>query len=247
MIELLLAASLAVSGCNAPHRVETEATVIGRAVEVEGSTVRYCEYFLPQGSGRMRVVYYAPGEPEGTKIAEKQIVGDEGPAGLLQDTRPQISQEDFRNGEVRQATRTPEGWRLRYREGQDSRYRDDTFSESELDVIDAGFDALVRQHWSELKAGEKLRFRFASPVHGRAIGLRAAATPCQNPDADLCIRVDLAQAFLRWIAGGEIYLEYIETRDKSGGGPRLSRFVGVTNLLDDSGDPQRLKIDYFYR
>ena len=247
MIELLLAASLAVSGCNAPHRVETEATVIGRAVEVEGSTVRYCEYFLPQGSGRMLVVYYAPGEPEGTKIAEKQIVGDEGPAGLLQDTRPQIFQEDFRSGEVRQATRIPEGWRLRYRESGRSRHRDDIFSESELDVIDAGFDALVRQHWSALKAGEELRFEFASPVHGRAVGLRAAATPCQNPDADLCIRVDLAQAFLRWIAGGDIYLEYLEASDKAGGDPRLSRFVGVTNLLDDSGDPQRLKLDYFYR
>lgn len=247
MIELLVAASLAVSGCDAPQRVESEATVIGRAVEIEGSTVRYCEYFLPQGPGQVRVVYYAPGEPEGTKIAEKKITGDEGPAGLLQDTRPQISQEDFRNGEVRQATKIPEGWRLRYREDQRSRYRDDTFSDSELDVIDAGFDAFVRRHWTDLKAGESLRFRFASPVHGRAVGLRAAATPCQNPEADLCIRVDLAQAILRWIAGGDIYLEYKDDAEKVGGDPRLSRFLGVTNLLDDAGNPQRLKLDYFYR
>ena len=247
MIELLLAASLVVSGCNAPERVVSEATVVGRASDADGATVRYCEYFLPQASDQVRVVYYAPGEPEGTKIAEKQIVGEAGPSGMLRETRPQISQEDFRSGEVRQATRIPQGWRLRYREDRRSGYRDDTFSDTELDVIDAGFDALVRQHWSALEAGEELRFRFASPVHGRTVGLRAAATPCQDPEAALCIRVDLAQAILRWIAGGDIYLEYTENTDGEQVEPRLFRFVGVTNLLDNAGKPQRLQLDYFYR
>ncbi|MBB5210226.1 hypothetical protein [Microbulbifer hydrolyticus] len=247
MIELVLAASLAVDGCNAPDTVESAATVVGRASGVEEPDVRYCEYFLPRAAGEVRVVYYTPGQPQANKIAEKHITGDAGRSGLLQDTRPQISQEDFRSGEVREATRVADGWRLRYRANRNAEYRDKVFSDGQLDVIDAGFDALVRRHWSVLKAGEELQFQFASPVHGRTIGLRAAATPCQNPEADLCIRVDLAQAILRWIAGGDIYLEYAESADQGQAEPKLMRFVGVTNLLDRSGDPQRLNLEYFYR
>ena len=259
MFGLILAASMAVSGCGAPEPVVSAATVIGRARGVEETGVRYCEYFLPQDTGQVRVVYYAPGKPAGRKIAEKWISGEADNTGMLRETRPQISQEDFRSGEIRQATRVTDGWQLRYRADRDATYRDAAFSDTQVDVIDAGFDALVRQHWSSLKAGETLQFQFASPVHGRTVGLRAAVTPCQNPGAALCIRVDLAQTLLRWVAGGDIYLEYslgtragaaegvAEIGGKGSDAPRLLRFIGVTNLLDDSGDPQRLQLDYFYR
>ncbi|WP_066964878.1 hypothetical protein [Microbulbifer sp. Q7] len=247
MASWLAVAALSVAGCTAPDDVQQAAMVVGQARAVEGPEVRYCEYFMPQPSGSLRVVYYRPEGPAGSKIAEKWITDGEGASGILQRARPQVSQEDFRMGEVRQASRVSEGWQLRYKPRTEADFRDATFADTQVDVVDAGFDAYVRQHWQALNRGEKLEFKFASPVHGRTIGLRATAVPCQRQGADLCIRVDLAQAFLRWIAGGDIYLEYTIRGTKGDAAPRLLRFVGVTNLLDDRGDPQRLVLDYFYR
>ncbi|MBN8431367.1 hypothetical protein JF535_10945 [Microbulbifer salipaludis] len=252
MASWLAVAALSVAGCTAPDDVQQAAMVVGQARAVEGvgveaPEVRYCEYFMPQSSGSLRVVYYRPEGPAGSKIAEKWITEGEGASGILQRARPQVSQEDFRMGEVRQASLLPEGWKLRYKPRTGAKFRDATFAEGRVDVVDAGFDAYVRQHWQALTRGEKLEFEFASPVHGRTVGLRAAAVPCQRQEADLCIRVDLAQAFLRWIAGGDIYLEYVIQRTEGKTEPRLLRFVGVTNLLDDGGDSQRLVLDYFYR
>lgn len=255
----LAVATLVVSGCSAPESVTAQAAVIGRAqlVEPAGSApqVRYCEYFLePQGApqtngdaSNIRVVYYAPDGLEGSKLAEKRINGVIDESGVLLSTRPQISQEDFRLGEVREVTRSETGWRMRYRADRKSRLTESTLPMDKLDVIDAGFDPYVRQHWQQLKAGETVQFQFASPVHGRSIKLRARSIPCTRAESDLCLRVELAQAFLRWIAGGEIDLEYIAGADGKPGSARLTRFVGVTNLLDKAGEPQRLQLDYFYR
>ncbi|WP_428821083.1 hypothetical protein [Microbulbifer sp. MCCC 1A16149] len=255
----LAVASLVVSGCSAPESVTAQAAVIGRAQTAESAggapQVRYCEYFLePQGASQtradasnIRVVYYAPEGREGKKIAEKRITGVIDDSGVLLSTRPQISQEDFRLGEVREVTRSETGWRMRYRGDRNSRFTETTLPIEQLDVIDAGFDPYVRQHWQQLKAGETVQFQFASPVHGRSIKLRARAIPCARAESYLCLRVELAQAFLRWIAGGEIDLEYIAGADGKPGSARLARFVGVTNLLDKAGEPQRLQLDYFYR
>ncbi|WP_078085807.1 hypothetical protein [Microbulbifer mangrovi] len=255
----LAAASLVVSGCNAPESVTAQAAVIGRAqlVEPAGSAaqVRYCEYFLvpqggPQTSGEasnIRVVYYAPEGREGSKVAEKRITGVIDETGVLLSTRPQIAQEDFRLGEVREVSRSETGWRMRYRADRESGFTENTLPMDKLDVIDAGFDPYVRQHWHRLEAGETVQFQFASPVHGRSIKLRARAIPCAREASDLCLRVELAQAFLRWIAGGGIDLEYSAGTDGKPGSARLTRFVGVTNLLDKAGEPQRLQLDYFYR
>lgn len=247
MFSWLAAASLMVSGCSAPDSVVDRAAVIGRAQEAQSEAVRYCEYFLPQESGKIRVVYYTPEGREGQKIAEKWISGDVASTGVLQTSVPEVLQEDFRHGELRQVTQSDAGWQLRYRRDHRSKFDDASFRLDELEVIDAGFDPYVRKHWNQLVAGETVQFRFASPVHGRAIKLRARAVSCAAAGADLCLQVELAQAFLRWIAGGEIYLEYSRSPEAKPGVPRLTRFNGVSNLLDDAGEPQQVQIDYFYR
>ncbi|MCK7597021.1 hypothetical protein M0G74_07005 [Microbulbifer sp. CAU 1566] len=200
----------------------------------------------------MRVLYFAP---DGEKIAEKRLAAI-APGSAIQEQRlPQVFQQDFRSGELRETVWESGAWRLRYREAESKALREVVIDDSEIDVIDAGFDAYVRKNWQALTDGSELRFQFASPPHGRSIRLRATSLVCEPPGSALCVRVDLAQPLLRWIAGGDILLRY-STVDTDGVTsdkntlvpmPRLQRFTGVSNLLDDSGEPQRLQIDYFYR
>ncbi|WP_160153495.1 hypothetical protein [Microbulbifer sp. ALW1] len=200
----------------------------------------------------MHVLYFAP---DGEKIAEKRLEAI-APGSAIQEQRlPQVFQQDFRSGELRETVWESGAWRIRYQKAENQALREVVIDDSEIDVIDAGFDAYVREHWQALASGAELGFLFASPPHGRSIRLRATSVACEPPDSALCVRVDLAQPLLRWIAGGDILLRYSTvdsdgvTKDKNALAPmpRLQRFTGVSNLLDDSGEPQRLQIDYFYR
>jgi len=246
MLELLAAAAMTVAGCRAPDEVADQAVVIGRAVSVNQAqkdevSTRYCEYFLPQGNGAVRVLYF---DAQGKKVAEKGL--RKTPEGVTEsiadDPLPEVVQEDFRRGEIREVKRVKDGWTFRYRKNRESRWQETTVGAPGLDVIDAGFDPFVREHWPALSSGQEIDFGFASPVHQRVIQLRARSVDCRSgihSPSHLCVEVDLAQPWLRWLAG-DIYLVY------SSADRRLRYFDGVVNLPDADGSAQSLQIKYFY-
>ncbi|WP_288130139.1 hypothetical protein [Microbulbifer sp.] len=246
MLEILVAAAITVTGCQAPDWVADEAVAIGRAVPAKkvppgNKAIQYCEYFVPQGADAVRVLYF---DSQGEKIAEKRLAKATGSdaSSVADDSLPEVNQKDFRLGEVREVGRSENGWTFRYRKNHDSQWRETTVGIQDLDVIDAGFDPYVREHWSQLSRGQEVAFGFASPVHGRVIRLRARSVSCQRADHarnHLCVKVDLAQPWLRWLAG-DIYLVY------SSDDRRLRYFDGVVNILDAGGDSQPLQIEYFY-
>lgn len=233
MLSLLAATAIsAVAHCG----YDGEIQAIGLAREPQSGTLTYCEYYLPTENERTRVLYYSP---QGFRIAEKTLItsGAEQPRN---NPRPEVLQNDYRLGEKREVRRRGERWQMRYRRSGSSGWESVLVGQSAVDVIDAGFDAFVRKNWQVLAAGRGLEFNFASPVHGRAIALRARKAGCRSEGPDrVCFRVDLAQPLLRFFAG-DLYLEY------SADSRRLQFFEGVVNLLDERGQNQRLQIDYRY-
>lgn len=226
MLELVVALAFSGAGCGYEGAVYAE----GRAVDPASGELVYCEYHLPAADDGRRVLYYSAA---GHRIAEKTLRG-------IDSSLPEVKQNDFRHGEQRKITRAGTQLSLQYRESGKAALESERLPLREVEVADAGFDHFVREHWGDLVAGEPVRFDFASPVHGRAIALRAQQSPCPQGQSDtLCLRVEPAAALLRLFAG-ELNLVY------SLGTRRLQVFEGVVNLLDDRGDNQTLRIRYRY-
>ncbi|SDK12216.1 hypothetical protein [Microbulbifer yueqingensis] len=215
---------------------EGEVRAIGLARQPGSGELVYCEYHLPARGQRSRVLYYSPA---GHRIAEKKLESRGG--GSPHNTpRPQVRQQDYRHGEERQVLWKGSVWQLRYRQAGGASWESARLEAHQADVVDAGFDAFVRQNWSRLAAGEPVEFSFASPLHGRAVTLRARKVTCKKGgQGTLCLQVDLAQPLLRLFAGN-LYLVY------GVGNRQLRTFDGIVNLLDSEGESQRLRIDYHY-
>ncbi|WP_237065292.1 hypothetical protein [Microbulbifer guangxiensis] len=232
LLFLFVTALVAVSGqATASCGYEGEAFAVGQARNPGSGALVYCEYHLPAQGNERRVLYYTP---QGHRIAEKRLSG-------VNSTVPGVVQQDYRHGEQRIVQPRGGQVELRYRDAANSGWEVETLPTAVVDVADAGFDTFVRNNWSQLSAAQTVSFAFASPLHGRAIPLRARQVGCAGGGQaqKLCLRVELDQALLRMFAG-DLYLEY----DR--GSRRLLLFDGVTNLLDAQADSQRLRIDYRY-
>jgi len=227
---LLAAAALSNAACGYQGPVQ----VTGLAFETGTRQLVYCEYFLPSEGGRTRVLYY---NPQGYRFAEKDLYGEAGEQGA--NTKlPEMLQRDHRHGEVREVRRDGEQWLLRYRKSTSAGWKTAHRDPGEIDVIDAGFDAYVREYWDRLASGEVTGFGFASPQHGRSVELRAQRTECREPRPEsLCLRVDLAQPLLR-LFSDSLYLVY-DTNTR-----RLRMFEGPVNILDSRARSQRLQVHY---
>lgn len=247
MIHAIAAIAISTSACAVPEAVVQQAAVIGLARSVgtggsDSAALQYCEYFLVDDTGKARVLYY---DPRGQTIAEKQLSSTVASSGgaLLEEARPDVMQEDFRLGEIREVIRDGDRWLMRYRKNRQDKVGEVEVPDSDVDVVDAGFDPFVRQHWEQLAAGGSIEFNFASPPHGQVVRLRARAVACDGSVAaaeHLCLRVEPANALLRWFAG-DLFLAY-SSRDR-----RLRYFTGVVNLQDARGAAQKLSIRYSYR
>lgn len=107
-------------------------------------------------------------------------------------------------------------------------------------VIDAGFDAFIRENWDALIADQRLRFEFPFAAREDLFALRISASPCSYDTAtDQCFRLELDNWLLRALLD-PIELGYDASLK------RLARYRGLSNIGDSTGEGQVVDIRYRY-
>ncbi len=107
-------------------------------------------------------------------------------------------------------------------------------------VVDAGFDNYVRSIWSDLYAGELVRFPFLVVGIDNPVDMKATRTPQEACDSDeLCLEISLDSWFLGLLID-PIELSY-SVQDR-----RLLRFSGISNIKGDEGESLDVDILYEY-
>lgn len=107
-------------------------------------------------------------------------------------------------------------------------------------VIDAGFDAFVRDNWEELVSGQDKRFQFPFAGRESLVNLRIRPAPCSvDAGTNQCFLLELDNWALRLIVD-PIELGY------DAGSRRLVRYSGLSNIGDGKGEGQVVDIRYRY-
>lgn len=103
-------------------------------------------------------------------------------------------------------------------------------------VVDAGFDNLVRQHWSALQDGRSVEFRFLGPTRGELYGFILEPSDHPNLEADLEVAIRPTSMLLRFLVD-PIQLGY---NDRGA----LTHYLGLTNIRRNSDSNYQAHIRY---
>lgn len=156
---------------------------------------------------------------------------------------PDVLQEDFRSGELREAKLIDNQVMLKYQSNRQKKAGEAHIPANRADVIDAGFDNYVRLHWDELVSGTIVPINFASMAHLKVLPLRIRYKPlaiCEPlVNTGFCFQVEIDNPLLRLVLGN-IKLLYDQQH-------RLQKFDGIVNLNDADGNNQKAVIHYYYQ
>lgn len=211
--------------------------VAGSAYNLDTNELVYRElYTAIDESKSVRVDYV---KPDGNTFASKTLVYEGEPF------QPSFNFEDTRDNQFVAARF--EGARLVLTQGMDGAKNEKVIYDNARTVIDAGFDAYIQLNWDKLVAGKRLKFDFAMPNRLSSLQLEARkikATESPVYDASvgaewIYFRIAPAQKFVSLFAD-PINLAYDPN------GKYLMRFHGRSNIDDDNGGPQDVRIEYEY-
>lgn len=183
-----------------------------------------------QGDMARRLVLYRC--PDGRAFARKTVVERGAPHA------PDFDFEDARDGYREGVRSTPAGRWVYVRPRAGAPMRERRVDVPPNGVIDAGFDASVRQHWGRLRAGRELAQPFLVPSRMDFIPVRvrpgAAVDWRGMPAQRMTMRLD------RWygFAAPAIELTYA-LADR-----RLLEFAGIASIRDAKGDHQDVRITF---
>ena len=225
---LLLTALFWSSSVSALERL----TVIGDAYTPAGDSLLYQEFHYYSADGLdHRVVYKSPTEQ---KIATKTIDYRYG------STTPAFLQEDIVNRELINVAWVDNKLFMKY-SIEDKKSLEKSLAVTRPLVIDAGFDNFIRDNWQALNNNERVDFYFPAPTRLSLVKLMVKKADCSYPTTvDTCFRINSSNWFIRLLLDS-IELGY-NSSDK-----RLSRFRGLGNLSDESGNGLRVDIRYRYQ
>jgi len=204
----------------------------GIAYAEDGQTVRYREehwLFRDAGVPTRLVLYRCPsGEPFARKLLRER-----GEAAA-----PEFDFLDARDGYREGVRRQGNGW-LVYVRKREGAPLDTGLLEPRPDmVIDAGFDAFVREHWADLAGTARLGIAFVVPSRLDYLDLRLGSAR-DTRLGDVAVRqLRLSLGGLLGALAPTIDLTY------AADGRRLLRFEGVSNIRDSRGHSQRVRIEF---
>lgn len=198
----------------------------------EDGALRYREshWLYREGAAARRLVLYQC--PDGRAFARKTVL-ERSPAQA-----PDFDFEDARDG-YREGVRSTPGGRVVYvRERAGAPLRERRVKLPPNAVIDAGFDASVRQRWEELRAGLEVTQPFLLPSRMDFIPVRLRpgsridwrGVPAQR----LTMRLDRWYGFV----APTMQLTYASADQ------RLLEFAGIATIRDASGRHQDVRITF---
>lgn len=204
------------------------------AYSLETDELIYVERHLERWrDGRLaeREVTYE--DAEGELIAEKEVRYGTMPAA------PSFEMTDYRTGLVERADVGAENVNL-YSGVPDQDVQPKRVALPEQAVIDAGFDAFMREKFPEIAEGRTLDFEFAVPSAGRFFEFRLVPEGEVEFRNEPAIRVTMkpANLFLRLLVDP---IELLYDRDG-----RLLQFRGLSNVADADGDRYKARIVFDY-
>jgi hypothetical protein len=193
----------------------------GVAYAASGS-VLYTESHWVGEDGQRTVLYRCPG---GQPFARKQVAdGSAAPDFELVDARAQYREGVRGQGGARQMfSATGAGSEVTYPVPQQS-----------AQVIDAGFDSYVRQHWDALLQDQRTQIAFLVPTRRSNLALRIQPMPGKDRTHQFKLALDA------WY--GAIAPSITVTYDDAS--RRLVRFEGVGNIRDAKGSYPKVRIEF---
>lgn len=223
------------------HVTSTQAdenyVVAGSAYNLKTNELVYREFYTAIDENKsVRVDYVTP---DGRGFASKTLVYEGEPF------QPSFSFEDTRDKQFVGARF--DGARLVLTQGMDGARNEKVIMDNARTVIDAGFDAYIQLNWDKLVAGKRLKFDFAMPNRLSSVQLELRKiTGSESPVYEagfgsewIYFRITPAKKFVSLFAD-PIHLAYDPN------GKYLMRFYGRSNIDDDRGGPQDVRIEYEY-
>ncbi len=214
---------------------DEKTNILGIAQSPSGEFL-YCENIDISSEQNLNISYMK----DGKRFAVKKITG------TSNHTMPSIEQVDLRSGETRVAALDHQMLSMQYQASRKEKMQSTQIALSDVDVVDAGFDYFIRDHWNALQAGQVLSVNFASIAHQKVLPLRVRELEAQkcaekneSTQPPYCYFVEIDNALLRLVLGN-IKLGYDEQR-------RLINFNGVVNIEDEKGSTQTAHIRYYYK
>ncbi|MDY6829027.1 MAG: hypothetical protein SV583_06585 [Pseudomonadota bacterium] len=207
--------------------------VIGEALDAETGELLYTEHHHRPTDERTEFLIEYRG-PSGEVWAEKYLGPD------LQTSTPSFTLNDLRLGEYTRVQTDSEHARVTYREDAEARTEQGVVALAANLVIDAGFDAFVRSHWTALATdNQTLPVQFLVPARLKTYDFELQATPVDDSDTRLRKFVLEPAGFLLSMVVPPFRLTYASDSRQ------LMRFEGLSNLTDpDTGKPYRVRIEY---
>nr|WP_199047430.1 hypothetical protein [Dyella sp. ASV24] len=201
----------------------------GVAYAADDGQLRYREehwLFDDRGTPSRLVLYRCPG---GAPFARKWV------RYTSQPWAPEFALDDARDGYQEGARRTRDGWQVYVRQSAGAPTRTAQLALPPDAVIDAGFDAFVQARWDALSHPGGVSAAFVVPSRLGSLDLRLKPIG-GAPSGSRRFRLSL-DSWLGSLAPS-LELTYAD------GSRRLERFVGISNIRDDRGHRQRVRIEF---
>lgn len=211
---------------------QTPSSAFGQAYSLESGELLYTEQHQKLPNRQHSVVY---SEPSGDVFARKQIDFSK---SLI---RPSFQQLNQRNGEDIQVTQQADNFLIRYRESADSKEETEVIGDKANMVIDAGFDAFVRQYWQPLMTGKAMDIEYLVPSKQTTFSFRFQKASClaDTPANAVCFTLSPVSWLVK-MAVDPIVVAYDKQQKQ------LLRFTGRANISNAKGKYQSVDIRYQY-
>lgn len=217
------AVAMAASGdLSAAQRVE------GRAYNIDSGSLLYRESHWIDGSQRT-VLYRCP---DGKAFARKVVETGSQPAA------PNFVSDDARDGYREGVRAEADGFVVFSRSNSTSSERSKAIIKSPTSVIDAGFDAYVREHWDAMDVGSTLALKFLIPSR-----LSYADFAIRRLDDAQIDGVDVRRYRLElsaWYAFALPRIDVAYTVD----GRQLRQYQGLANIRGNDGGNLTVRIEF---